>query len=160
MDGVNFKTLQPNDFEIFEIIANWYFIEWKIPPDKTIQRLQTITVDTSQFQILLTLDGIPISTGGLYNHVGLHDKEPRYLIYKKWLALVYTTPNRRNMGYGALLCKHIEELSKKRGINKLYLFTDTAELLYQRLGWFETERVSMDSRNVIIMQKDLKIDKK
>lgn len=142
----------------FQLIADWYLSEWKIPIDKTIQRLRTITTDNSQFQILMTLDGTPISTGGLYDHVGLLDKEPRLKIYKNWLALVYTIPDKRHRGYGALICKHIQDHSKNLGIDTMYLFTDTAEQLYKRLGWNEMERLSMDSRNIVIMRKELRND--
>lgn len=63
MANIKFQIVQPNDQTTFELIAEWYLSEWKIPREKTIQRLQTITADNSQFQILMTLDGTPISTG-------------------------------------------------------------------------------------------------
>jgi GNAT superfamily N-acetyltransferase len=156
MTKINFQILQLTDQAIFQVIADWYVSEWKIPRDKTIQRLQTITSDNSQFQVLMTLDGTPISTGGLYDHVGLHDKEPRFKIHKYWLGLVYTIPEKRHQGYGTLMCKHIEDLSKKRALDTLYLFTDTAEQLYKRLGWTEMERLRMGERNVVIMKRDLR----
>jgi GNAT superfamily N-acetyltransferase len=158
MTKINFQILQSNDQPTFQLIADWYLSEWKIPRDKTIQRLQTITADSSQFQILMTLDGIPISTGGLYDHVGLLDKEPRLKIYKNWLALVYTTPDKRHQGYGALICKHIQNHSKYLGLDTMYLFTDTAEQLYKRLGWTEMERLATGDRKVVIMKKDLLSD--
>ena len=37
----------------------------------------------------------------------------------------------------------------------MYLFTDTTEQLYQRLGWTEMERLAMGDRNVAAMKKDL-----
>jgi GNAT superfamily N-acetyltransferase len=103
----------------------------------------------------MTVDNIPVSTGGLYNHVGLLDKEPRLKIHKNWLALVYTTPNKRQQGYGALICKHIQDHSRSLGLDTMYLFTDTAEQLYQRLGWTDMERLAMGDRNVVVMKKDL-----
>ena len=106
----------------------------------------------------MTLDSTPISTGGLYNHVGLLDKEQRLKIYKNWLALVYTIPNERHKGFGALICKHIEDHSKDLSLDTIYLFTDTAERLYKRLGWHEMERLEVDGRKVIVMNKRL-IDK-
>ena len=90
------------------------------------------------------------STGWL-----LLDKEPRLKIHKNWLALVYTTPDKRQQGYGALICKHIQDHSRSLGLDTMYLFTDTAEQLYQRLGWTEMERLAMGDRNVAAMKKDL-----
>ena len=156
MTNIKFQILQSKDQSKFQIIADWYLSEWKIHREKTIERLQTITADSSQFQILMTLDNIPVSTGGLYHQVGLVDKEPRLKIYKNWLALVYTTPEKRYQGYGALICEHIQDLSKNIGLDTIYLFTDTAERLYKRLGWNEMERLSIHDRNIIIMKKELK----
>jgi GNAT superfamily N-acetyltransferase len=155
MTKINFQILKPNDQTTFQLIADWYLSEWKIPHDKTIQRLQIITADNSQFQILMTLDGTPVSTGGIYDHVGLLDKEPRFKKYKYWLALVYTTPDKRHKGYGALICNHIQDHAKQIGINTMYLFTDTAEKLYTRLGWTVMERLNLGERNITVMNKTL-----
>jgi GNAT superfamily N-acetyltransferase len=100
------------------------------------------------------INDVPIATGGLYNHVGLLDKEPRFKIYKNWLALLYTIQDMRYHGFGALICRHIEEHSKQIGINEIYLFTDTAESLYTRLGWHPKERLNFGERNIVIMKKD------
>ena len=155
MAEIEFQILKPKDQTTFQLIANWYSNEWNIPIETTIQRLETVTTDNSQFQILLTRDGAPISTAGLYNHVGLIDKEPRFKIYNHWLALVYTIPSKRYRGYGALLCEDIQSYSKSLGLNAIYLFTDTAEQLYKRLGWVKMERLKMAERNIVVMKKDL-----
>src|SRR5687767_11249695 len=109
MSDLQFHEVQPQDTEIITLIASWYLSEWKIPVEKTIQRLHTVTTDPAQMQILLTFNGIPIATGGVYDHVGLLDHEPRFKVYKNWLALVYTAPEKRHQGLGAVLCKHIQQ---------------------------------------------------
>ncbi len=159
MADIKFHTLQPDDNGTFQLIAEWYSNAWKIPKDNTIQRLKSVTTDRSQFQALMTLDGSPVSTGGLYNHVGLRYKEPGFNIYKNWLALVYTIPEQRQKGYGALICKYIQEHSKKLGFEKMYLFTNTAERLYNGLGWAEFERLQLGNRNVVVMEKNLNNDR-
>lgn len=106
----------------------------------------------------MTLDGTPVSTGGLYDHVGLLDKVPGLKIHKKWLALIYTIPDKRSKGYGALICKFIQDHAKNLGLNKIHLFTDTAEHLYKRLGWTEIEKITISDRNIVIMTKDLLSD--
>jgi N-acetylglutamate synthase-like GNAT family acetyltransferase len=155
MAEIEFQILKPKDQTTFQLIANWYYSEWNIPIETTIQRLQTITIDNSQFQILLTLDGVLISTGGLYNHVGLIDKEPRFNIYNHWLALAYTIPEKRHQGFGALLFERIQNQSKSLGLDIIYLFTDTAEQLYKRLGWVEMERLNIGARTIAMMKKEL-----
>lgn len=95
MTDIKFHILQPDDNDTFQLIAKWYSNEWKIPMDNTIQRLKSVTDDRPQFLALMTLDGSPVSTGGLYNHVGLLDKKPGFKIYKNCLALVYTIPEQK-----------------------------------------------------------------
>ncbi|MBA2249474.1 MAG: GNAT family N-acetyltransferase [Chitinophagaceae bacterium] len=158
MTKIKFQLLQARDEKTFSLIANWYLSEWNIPIEKTIQRLQKVTTADLQFQVIMTLDDLPISTGGLYNHVGLLDKEPGFSIYKNWLALVYTIPKQRQKGYGALICKYIQEHAKKLGLEKMHLFTDTAERLYNGLGWTEVESLQLGDRNVVVMEKNLNND--
>ena len=155
MGAVDFQIVQPADRQAMLLIAGWYFSEWHIPVETTIERLQVITPDSEQFQVLMLLDGRPISTGGIYDHVGLLDKEPGFKIYKKWLALVYTIPEERGRGYGAAICNYIQEHSRLLGFKKIHLFTDTAESLYRRLGWKETERLTVNNRNIVVMEKTL-----
>jgi GNAT superfamily N-acetyltransferase len=152
MDKIAFQLLQPNDRQTFELIAGWYVSEWNIPVDKTINRLPEITADSSQFQVVMTLNDLPVATGGIYNHVGIVDKEPRFGVYKNWLALVYTIPAHRKKGYGASICHFIQDHAKSLGLDTLHLFTDTAERLYERLGWKAIERVAMGERSVVVME--------
>ncbi|MBL7932354.1 MAG: GNAT family N-acetyltransferase [Bacteroidia bacterium] len=152
MQNISFEIVTEKEFPL---IADWYLNEWKIPFDKTIQNLKQVNDDPFQLQVLMRIDGRPVSCGGVYHHVGLLDREPRFRIYKNWLALVYTIPSERKKGYGAILCENIQERSKKMGLERLYLFTDTAEKLYKRLGWSELERLSLVGRNIVVMERDL-----
>lgn len=152
---IDFKIVQPADRQAMLLIAGWYFSEWHIPVETTMEKLQAITADSRQCQVLMMLDGRPVSTGGIYNHVGLLDKEPRLRIHKKWLALVYTIPEERGKGYGAVICNYIQEYSKLLRLRKIHLFTDTAASLYRRLGWVETEKLTVNNRNIVVMEKSL-----
>jgi GNAT superfamily N-acetyltransferase len=152
---IKYRIVTKDDSDIIELISNWYLEQWNIPKKITIQRLNDFSSDGSQFQVLLTINGIPTATGGLYDHVGLIDKEPRFKIHKNWLALVYTVPDQRHKRIGTLLCCYIERYAKKAGVNEMFLFTDTAERLYARLGWKELERLSLGDRNIVVMKKEL-----
>jgi GNAT superfamily N-acetyltransferase len=132
-------------------------MEWKFPLETTISRLTAITPQKDQFQLVMTRDGVPIGTAGVYNTVRILEKIPRLNIYTHWLALVYTIPMERGKGYGALLCEKVEEDAEKEGISKLHLYTDTAESLYKRCGWQVVERIEVESRNIVLMEKELAI---
>lgn len=144
-----------DDKENIELIADWYLSEWTIPVQTTIEKTKKLSTNNYEFQILMTLDSKPIATGGLYNHVGLLDREPRLKIYKNWLALVYTKPDLRGKGLGALICNHIQDHSKSLGLKDIYLFTHTAENLYKRLGWQQLERLHWGDKDIVIMKKEL-----
>lgn len=153
--NIQFQLISPSDDESIQLIANWYLSEWNIPIQTTIDKIKRLSVDNHEFQVLMTLNNEPIATGGLYNHVGILNYEPRLKMYKNWLALVYTRPEFRGRGFGADLCNHIQDYSKSLGLKDLYLFTHTAENLYRRLGWEVMERVALGERNVVVMKKEL-----
>lgn len=155
MTDIKYHIIRPNDNENIQLIADWYLSEWNIPIRTTIEKTKKLSVDNNEFQTLMTLDGRPIATGGLYNHVALLEREPRLNIYKNWLALVYTKPEFRRKGLGALICNNIQDHSKDLGLKDIYLFTHTAENLYKQLGWKELERLALGDKDIVVMKKEL-----
>ncbi len=155
MTDIKYQIITSDDNENIALIADWYLSEWNIPIQTTIEKIKKLSADNYEFQVIMTLDNKPIATGGLYNHVGLLDKEPRLKIYKNWLALVYTKPEDRGKGLGALICNHIQDHSKDLGLKEIYLFTHTAENLYKRLGWQQLERLVLGDKNIVVMKKEL-----
>lgn len=155
MSNIDYKRITPADTELIRLIADWYFAEWNIDKAATIERLNSFPNDGIPFQVVMTLEGLPIATGGVYHHVGLLDAEPRLKMYQPWLALVYTLPEHRGKGYGAMLCKEIQAQTKALAIKELFLFTHTAESLYKRLGWEQLERITLKGKDIAIMKKEL-----
>lgn len=155
MNNIDYKRITPADTELISLIADWYFDEWNIDKTVTFGRLNTFPDDSVPFQVAMTLDGSPIATGGVYDHVGLLDAIPRLKEFQPWLALVYTLPEYRGKGYGAMLCEEIQVRTKTTGINDLFLFTHTAESLYKRLGWEQLERITLKGKDIAIMKKEL-----
>ena len=155
MTEIKYQIIKPDDYENIELIADWYFSEWNIPISTTIEKTKKLSLGNNEFQVLMTLNDKPIATGGLYNHVGLLDKEPRLKIYKNWLALVYTKPDIRGKGLGALICNNIQDYSKDLGLKDIHLFTHTAENLYKRLGWQQLERIVLGGKDIVVMKKEL-----
>jgi GNAT superfamily N-acetyltransferase len=155
MSVISFNKVISNDKNSIELIAEWYLSEWNIPLEKTIIQISNFPVEGIPFQVIMTVDNLPVATGGIYNHVALLDRDPRFKIYKPWLALVYTTPENRNKGYGTLLCNEIEKLAKNYGLQEIFLFTHTAEALYKRLGWKQLERIHLNEKNIVVMKKEL-----
>lgn len=155
MNMIAFQKVSPVDIKAIELIAEWYLSEWTIPKEATFKRLAEHPVEGIPFQLLMTLDGLPVATGGIYQQVGISDVDPKYRKYSPWLALVFTTPAMRNLGYATLLCEHIELIAKEMAQSKLYLFTHTAEKLYTKLNWRVIDRVSLKGKNTVVMEKDI-----
>lgn len=152
---IDFRIITPADGELISLIADWYLDEWSIDKGATIEKLNNFPDEGTPFQMVMTLNGLPIATGGIYLHVGLLVAEPRLKVFQPWLALVYTSPQHRNKGYGAILCKKIQTRAKSMGLNELFLFTHTAERLYKRLGWQQLERINLKGKDIAVMKLEL-----
>lgn len=74
MTEIKYQLIKPDDDGHIELIAGWYFNEWNIPIQTTIEKTKKLSIENYEFQVLMTLNDKPIATGGLYNHVGLLDK--------------------------------------------------------------------------------------
>ncbi|MCC7302541.1 MAG: GNAT family N-acetyltransferase [Bacteroidia bacterium] len=155
MNSIAYYIVKPDDIKAIELIADWYLKEWNIPANTTIQRLTALPLESVPFQVMMTLDGLPIATGGLYNHIAQHDHEPYFKISGAWFTLMYTTNENRNRGYGALLCEKIKDLSKGFGLKEIFLFAYTGETLYKRLGWQEIARIRSKDRDIAVMETKL-----
>ncbi|MBW4891455.1 GNAT family N-acetyltransferase [Mucilaginibacter sp. HMF5004] len=155
MSKISYQIIQPHDKESIELIADWYLHEWNIDREKTIQQLSAFSENSTEFQMVMSLNNIPIATGGIYAHVRLQDVAPKYKALGPWLALVFTKNEYRKKGYGALLCEKIQEVAKSRGTKKIFLFTHTAETLYKRLDWQQLERINLNGREIVVMTKEL-----
>lgn len=150
---IRFQFVTPEDTTDIQLIAEWYASEWKIPQETTIDKLRQLPSGNHQFQVLMSLNDIPVASGGIYNHVGILDKVPHLNAHKHWLALVYTLPEFRKQGYGAMLCNYIQEHARVLGLKELYLFTHTAENLYRRLGWEQSAGLQVGGKDIVVMRK-------
>lgn len=155
MTEIEYNFITGKDEESIRLIADWYLSEWKIPVETSAEKIKNLMKENNEFQVLMKLNGQAVGTAGLYTHVGLIDREPRFRIFRNWLALVYTKPEYRRQGLGAILCTYIQEYAKNLGLKEIFLFTHTAESLYRRLGWEAIERLSLGERNITVMKLSL-----
>ena len=72
-----------------------------------------------------------------------------------WLAGVYVEPTYRGKGYALRMVSELEALAKAAGIDRLSLYTRTAEGLYQKAGWAITETVERKGKVYSVMRKTL-----
>ncbi len=151
--NIEYKEIISSEIEIINRISNWYFNEWKIPKQKTIKSLTDTSNSNVIFQTLMIDSKISIGTGGLYDSVEIQNQVEKYKSHSPWIALMYTKPEMRRKGLGGKLLDRIELEAQKRGYQKIYLFTHSAESLYIRKGWSEIERLQIEGKNIVIMEK-------
>lgn len=152
---IKISKLYPNDKTSIDKIADWYFSEWNTPIKKTIKRLSNQPSYDTTFQEILTIDGELVATGGLCNNVNIYNKLPELKQFKPWIALLYTQPEYRNKGLGRKLLEFIERNAKANKINKIYLYTFTAESFYKSNGWKEIKKVDYKSHKTVVMEKSI-----
>lgn len=137
-------------------LARWRWEEWgHLTPDRTLEEWEQQLAQRSQ------VDRIPLTVVAFVKDqaVGLaslveYDMDTRKDL-SPWLAGVLVHPKYRRCGYGASLVTAIEEQAKTLGVENLYLYTNSAQGLYTKLGWGEIGREPYRGREVVIMSKVL-----
>ena len=98
------------------------------------------------------LNGRPVGTASL----AAEDLDERPNL-TPWLAGVYVVPEARGCGYATKLVATVEQASRLSSIPVIWLYTNTAERLYKRVGWQTVEVVEREGkRPVTLMRKSLK----
>ncbi|WP_434710165.1 GNAT family N-acetyltransferase [Pseudomonas sp. R1-1] len=69
-----------------------------------------------------------------------------------WLAGVYVKTEHRGKGVASRLINHVVEEARKLGVAQLYLYTDTSQSLYARLGWEVVEELVYEGLPVVVMK--------
>jgi len=139
-------------------VAQWLFDEWgHRSPDGTIVGMHNILYerlhrDKLPPALVALQEGIPIGTVSLK----IQEVEIRPQ-YEHWLGSLYVAKHYRKMGVGSLLIGSAQDLGRKLGMEKLYLYTRNAQnqRLYEKLGWVEVERPEYHRLPAIIMEADL-----
>lgn len=142
--------------ELCPTLAQWRWEEWgHLTPDRPLEQW------IEQLADLAHHDHIPLTViafdedqpAGLASLV-FHDMDTREDL-SPWLAGVLVAPAFRGRGHGAALVTAIEEHAARLGVETLYLYTNSAQGLYEKLGWEEIEREAYRGREVVIMEKKL-----
>jgi GNAT superfamily N-acetyltransferase len=95
-------------------------------------------------------EGRPVGMASLV----AHDLEERPDL-GPWLAGVFVLPECRRQGYAARLVRAVEAISWEASIDRLWLYTRTAERLYASLGWIKVEDFERSNRNrYALMRRD------
>ncbi len=143
-----------NHLSILPELAQLHFDEWRhFSPDKTLQdrvlKLRGVAKTSDiPFMVVAMNNGRLIGSAALVEE----DMSTRKDL-SPWFVSVFVKTDHRGNGIASSLVRHIEGEARKRGIEKLYLYTEHARELYLRLGWHDIEQCEYQGVNVAIMYK-------
>ena len=143
-----------NHLDFLPELAKLHFDEWKhFSPDQTLEdrvlKLQEVARSGDVPFVVVAIDNNQlIGSSALVNE----DMSTRKDL-SPWLASVFVKPEFRKNGVGTNLVRYIEAEAQKRGIQKLFLYTEYARNLYAALGWRDLEECEYKGVSVAIMYK-------
>lgn len=125
-----------NNQQFLREVAGYWCREWSKSWDEEainikVEKLKK-KANTRDLPILfVSKDGDRlVGTAGLFKEDldGREDLSP-------WLGGVYVKEEYRNKGFATEMINRVLELAKDLGYKRLYLYTESASGLYQKLGW-------------------------
>ncbi|MDB5416515.1 MAG: N-acetyltransferase [Rubritepida sp.] len=141
--------------DLGNLVANWLWDAFWHPNGHSLEEVReiiaeaTAEIGTPQSFVLLAGD-VPCGTASLV----AADLELRQDI-GPWLAGVYVMPEARGQGCAQRLVAAVEDAARQAGYRSLYLYTNDAQGLYAKLGWYPIEEAIDNNRPVTIMRRDL-----
>jgi GNAT superfamily N-acetyltransferase len=144
--------------ELIPRLAKWRWDEWgHLDPegslDEWTERLtKRVHRDCIPLTVIALEDEQPVGMASLVQY----DMDTRKDL-SPWLAGLLVVPAFRKRGHGSALVVAIEACARDRGLDTLYLYTNSAQELYIKLGWKEINREAYRGREVVIMQKALSL---
>ncbi len=145
-----------NHRDLVPIVARWHWDEWGADysdsslEEWTRQLASKTRTDGLPCSWIAFVDGDPVGSVALE----LDGVEPRPEL-KPDLGGLFVLPPYRNRGIGSALVQACEAGAREFGVQDLYLYTESAETLYSRLGWETIERTRFLGQPAAIMRKSL-----
>ena len=142
--------------DLVEITARWrweaFFRKHGQPFEEVFaaaQRTATAAPPMPRTFVLLA-DHEPIGTASLVDHD--LDERPDLT---PWLAGVFVAPQARGQGHAAQLITAVESAASEAAYPILWLYTRTAERVYERAGWERVETVQHKDNPYTLMRRTL-----
>lgn len=139
--------------EFIEELATLNFAEWGdfAPGDSLEARIELMRSACGKGEIpsvVVALEDAELLGGALLIDSDL-DARPELT---PWLAGVYVKAEHRGKGVASQLVNRVVEEAAALGVPELYLYTDTSQSLYARLGWQVVEELVYEELPVVVMK--------
>jgi N-acetylglutamate synthase-like GNAT family acetyltransferase len=142
--------------DLIDTIALWHFREWghKDPTGSVQSWAKGIRSRANRNRI--PTGYVALESNELLGVVELVDHDMNsHMELSPWLAGLYVRPESRRHGIGSALTKYIVQVSGQMGIERLYLYTKTAQGLYLKLGWQSIAEENYEGEDITIMSFDI-----
>jgi GNAT superfamily N-acetyltransferase len=154
-----------------EFVEELAWLSWKEWQEIYQKREQTLEDSLKNYRERMNTDRLPLTlvalrdgppspgygaAGKLVGMVSLkfHDMDTRPDL-DPWLGGLLVLPEWRNRGVGTMLMHRATEEARRLNVPRLYLWTHSAEQLYDKLGWEVVERTNYFGKEAVVMQLGL-----
>jgi GNAT superfamily N-acetyltransferase len=143
--------------ELIETVARWQFGEWgHLEPEDSLEAriayLGRQAANPGRIPmtfVALDDDELLGSASAVEDDMGTHPE------LTPWLASVYVKPEARGRGVASALVRRVMQEVTALGTTRLYLYTESARGLYEKLGWRAIGEEWFEESDVTIMAIDL-----
>ena len=139
-------------------LARLSWTEWK---PIYLERGQAFEDAVKNYRERTNIDCLPLTLVALHGHelVGTvslkyHDLDTRPNL-DPWLGALLVLPDWRGRGIATMLMSHAMKIARKLNLERLYLWTHSAEGLYLKLGWQVVERTHYCGKEIVVMETDV-----
>ena len=141
--------------DLVPLVARWLWDAfWRHTDKSPDQLLDAVARSASERPMprtfILLVGNEPVGTASLV----AHDLDDRPEL-TPWLAAVFVVRHARGQGHAARLVTEVEAHARSASIATLWLYTNTAERIYARLGWRTAETIRHNGKPFALMRREL-----
>ena len=142
--------------DLIDTIARWHWEQW----DQAYPG-GSVTMWAAGLRRCANRDRIPTASVALDGAepcgtalLVTHDMSTRRAL-SPWLAGVFVAPAHRQRGIASALVRRAVQQAAALGVTRLYLYTESARDLYEKLGWRAIAKEHYDGQPVTIIAIDI-----
>ena len=142
--------------DLIDTIAHWHFQEWghADPTGSAQSWADGLRQRTNRDYIPATF--VALEGSELLGSVTLTDHDMNsHMDLSPWLAGLFVKPEKRGIGIGSALTTHAVRAAAEMGVDRLYLYSESARDLYRKLGWQSIAEDFYEGQIVTIMYYDV-----
>jgi len=150
-----------------ELLDDLAWLSWKEWQEIYEQREQTLEHCLKNYRERMNTDRLPLTLVAVRGRLAVNSPELLGMVSLKfhdmdtrpdldpWLGGLLVLPEWRSRGVGTMLMHRATEEARRLNVSQLYLWTHSAERLYQKLDWQVVERTNYFGKEAVVMERNL-----